>query len=394
MVFIGNTAHTVPYMLKNSDLFDELPEQYHDPAFLDRLHGYIPGWEFEQIRGEMFSSGYGFVVDYLAEVLKFQRDIDYSDRFEAYFELSPDISTRDRDGILKTFSGLMKLIHPTGEATQAEVEALLRAAIEGRKRVKDQLIRIDTTMTPVRFAYKGKDGEWRPVTTLEESEYPELYYRDGDHPEAEGDAEDLLAPTSTPAKTATPSGTPQSRGRTDASAAPTAATAAPARPVAKPGHIALQDGRRGITYDRLFGPYLIGATQIAIVDPYVRKPYQARNLMEFLETVAKATSRDQEVQVHLTTKLDEDAEGAKKQLSSLEAVRTGAAVAGINFDYDFSDTIHDRSIVTNTGWRIILGRGLDIYQPFDTSWFDLRLRQQAFRQVKEFSITYIHDDSE
>ena len=73
MVFVGNTSHTVPYMLKNSDLFDELPESYHDSAYLDRLHHYIPGWEVDTIRGEMFSNGYGFVVDYIAEVLKSMR---------------------------------------------------------------------------------------------------------------------------------------------------------------------------------------------------------------------------------------------------------------------------------------------------------------------------------
>ena len=60
-------------MLKHSDLFDELPESYHDSAYLDRLHHYIPGWEVDTIRGEMFSNGYGFVVDYIAEVLKSMR---------------------------------------------------------------------------------------------------------------------------------------------------------------------------------------------------------------------------------------------------------------------------------------------------------------------------------
>ena len=104
MVFVGNTSHNVPYMLKNSDLFEELPAQYHDPAFLDRVHFYLPGWEFEQIRSEMFTSGFGFVVDYLAEILHNLRDVDYSDRFEKYFELSPTLSTRDKDGIRKTFS--------------------------------------------------------------------------------------------------------------------------------------------------------------------------------------------------------------------------------------------------------------------------------------------------
>jgi ATP-dependent Lon protease len=79
---------------------------------------------------------------------------------------------------------------------------------------------------------------------------------------------------------------------------------------------------------------------------------------------------------------------ARKQLDSLETIRTSALVAGIDFDYEFSETMHDRSIHADTGWLIILGRGLDVFQPFDTSWLDLRLRQQRYRQVKEFEITY------
>jgi ATP-dependent Lon protease len=77
MTFVGNTQHTVPYMLRHADLFDDLPEQYHDSAFLDRLHFYVPGWEVDIIRGEMFSDGYGFVVDYLAEILRNLRNHDY-----------------------------------------------------------------------------------------------------------------------------------------------------------------------------------------------------------------------------------------------------------------------------------------------------------------------------
>ena len=178
MVFVGNTSHTVPYMLKHSDLFDELPESYHDSAYLDRLHHYIPGWEVDTIRGEMFSNGYGFVVDYIAEVLKSMRSQDYSDRYQQHFTLSSDISTRDRDGIHKTFSGLMKILYPHGEATPEEIEEILRFAIEGRKRVKDQILRIDSTMADVKFGYLDTSGAWHPVTTLEEDEYPAYYHRE------------------------------------------------------------------------------------------------------------------------------------------------------------------------------------------------------------------------
>jgi ATP-dependent Lon protease len=103
MVFVGNTEHTVPYMLKHSDLFDPLPENFHDSAFLDRIHYYIPGWEVDIIRGEMFSSGYGFVVDYLAEILRSLRNHDFSDRYQGHFTLSADISTRDRMASTKRF---------------------------------------------------------------------------------------------------------------------------------------------------------------------------------------------------------------------------------------------------------------------------------------------------
>ena len=177
MVFVGNTDHTVPYMLKHSDLFDPLPAAFHDSAFLDRIHCYIPGWEVDVIRGEMFSTGFGFVVDYLAEILKSLRSHDFSDRYKKYFELSENISTRDRDGINKTFSGLMKILYPQGDASKEEIEYLLRAAVEGRKRVKDQLLRIDSTYPEVCFSYIEKGGIEKQIHTLEEDEHPNQYHR-------------------------------------------------------------------------------------------------------------------------------------------------------------------------------------------------------------------------
>jgi len=158
MVFVGNTQHTLPYMLKHTDLFDDLPEQFHDSAFLDRIHFYLPGWEVDIIRGEMFTVGYGFVVDYLAEVFRNLRELDYSQKYTGRFELFSDISTRDKDGVQKTFSGMMKLLFPHGEANEEEVDELIDFAIEGRKRVKDQLMRIDPTYSPVKFGYQNLTG--------------------------------------------------------------------------------------------------------------------------------------------------------------------------------------------------------------------------------------------
>ena len=254
MVFVGNTSHNVPYMLKHSDLFDELPEAYHDSAYLDRLHFYIPGWEVDTIRSEMFSAGYGFVVDYIAEVLRSMRNTDYSDRYQQHFTLGSDISTRDRDGIHKTFSGLMKLIYPDGKATPAEIEELLRFAIEGRKRVKDQILRIDTTMAAVNFGYSDTTGTWHGVITLEEDEYPDYYQARS--PQADDAASTAEADTADTEPT-------------------TAIQPSDERaPQLFEGHREFQENQRGVSYEALLMPYLRGASDITIVDPYIRLPHQ------------------------------------------------------------------------------------------------------------------------
>ncbi len=165
-------------MIMHSNLFEQVPPQYYDSAFLDRLHFYIPGWEIEILRNEMFSEGYGFVVDYLAEILKKLRDFDYSQKFTEDFELFSDITTRDRDRIKKTFSGLMKILYPDGQAPKEDIEIILEFAIEGRKRIKDQMMRIDTTYPQVTFGYISQaDDTEVSVTTSEEKELPDHYYK-------------------------------------------------------------------------------------------------------------------------------------------------------------------------------------------------------------------------
>lgn len=379
MVFIGNTSHTVPFMLKNSDLFDELPESYHDPAFLDRLHHYIPGWEVDVIRGEMFSEGYGFVVDYIAEVLKSMRSQDYSDRYQQHFTLSPDISTRDRDGIHKTFSGLMKILYPGGEATKEEIEEILRFAIEGRKRVKDQILRIDSTMAEVKFGYLDTEGAWHAVATLEEDEYPTYYHRG--RPHGDGEAEEF--PTDTD---------PLNVGNASTR---TAVTAAPEpEPELFAGHHDYPAGQRGVSFDSILIPYLRGATGITVVDPYVRMYHQARNLMELIEGIARGKDPADEVTLKLVTvENQESPEKVQRQLEFLLQIKKSAGVLGIVFEVELVEptAIHDRSITTDTGWKILLGRGLDIYQRMSDSPFDLATRYQKYREVKSFGVTYLRE---
>ena len=368
MVFVGNTQHTVPYMLKHSDLFCDLPDKFYDSAFLDRIHFYIPGWEVDIIRGEMFSNGYGFVVDYLAEILRSLRNHDYSDQYKEHFSLSSEISTRDRDGINKTFSGLMKILFPHRSATKEEVEELLRFAIEGRKRVKDQLMRIDSTYGNVRFTYINADGQSQSVTTLEEEEYKSYYHKTL----AESADEEILE--------AAPPSVPQNSSE----------TLAPAEFKLKEKHLTFQENQKGLSYDMLFGPYLKGATSIMVTDPYIRLFYQMRNFMEFLETVVKNRAPDEEVSVHLVTVEDEFK--GEQQKENFEKMKESASAVGVNFTWEFdtAGTIHARHIVTDHGWKISLDRGLDIFQHYEMNdAFTFANRLQQYRPCKAFEITFI-----
>ena len=369
MVFVGNTQHTLPYMLKHTDLFDDLPEAYHDSAFLDRLHSYIPGWEVDIIRGEMFSEGYGFVVDYLAEILRTLRNHDFSQLYADHFELLSDISTRDRDAVNKTFSGLMKILFPHREATEAEIEEILRFSIEGRKRIKDQLLRIDQTYETVRFGFtRAGQKKVNLVQTIEEKQYPQHYHQD-----RPGEMEEEEPPKI------------QEEGELS-NGSPSKAR------IPKEQHLVFQENRRGVSYDDLFGPHLKGAGKITITDPYIRLFYQTRNLMEFLETVAKFKSDDEEIEIHLLTVEDEFKGDRQKEY--LTEMQKSIWAAGIRFDWEFDKTnsLHARHIITDTGWKIMLDRGLDIFQHYDMNQaFSINNRVQKYRSCKAFEITYLKE---
>ncbi len=139
MVFVGNINQPVEMLTRTSTLFHPLPEDLQDMAFIDRLHFYLPGWEMPKLQPEFFTDHYGFVVDYLAEAMRELRRRNYTDVFDRYFSLGGHLNTRDARAVRRTVSGLVKLLHPAGDPSKDEVEEYLTLALEGRRRVKEQL---------------------------------------------------------------------------------------------------------------------------------------------------------------------------------------------------------------------------------------------------------------
>ena len=376
MVFMGNTRHSVAYMLKHAHFFEELPDKYIDPAFLDRIHAYNPGWEVSPIQNELFTAGYGLIVDYLAEILRHLRSEDFSQLYRKHIELSADLTTRDRDGIQKTFSGLVKLLHPSGQCSVEEERELLHFAIECRKRVKDHILQLDDTFEAKRFSYKRLEGGQEiAVKTAEEEQYPNLA---------------IVRPPSAPASS--DSVEPAATGIPETS--PPASTEGSAtRPAAERlrsgEHVVVPENVKGYSYRRLFAPHLAGARKITICDPYIRTFWQIRNCLEFLQLVNALTPEGEEVQVHLITQSDRElCVQQDENLKHLVQTMGGSKVT-FSFDYDNRPTFHARSIQTDTGWKISLDRGLDLFQRYDMNALSLAAADQTERLTKGCEITYL-----
>lgn len=148
MVFEGNINDSVANMLKTTHLFDPFPPEFNnDSAFFDRIHCYLPGWEIPKMRSDLICERYSLITDCLGEFLHAMRRRDFTHHIDRHFRLNSDFNRRDEIGVRKTFSGLAKLIFPDGKMDREDVRMLLEYAIEGRRRVKEQL----KTMAGIEF---------------------------------------------------------------------------------------------------------------------------------------------------------------------------------------------------------------------------------------------------
>lgn len=371
MVFMGNTKKSVAYMLKHSHFFEPLPDKYIDSAFLDRIHAYNPGWEVSPVRHELFTNGYGFIVDYLAEVLKHLRTEDFTGAYKEHFEITSEVSTRDQTGFEKTFSGMMKILYPDGKCTPEEIAELLAFSMESRRRVREHILRIDDTFKRHDFIYRPlSGGAFVTVLTSEEVQYP-TFAGPRIQPAADGES-----------------------GSATHADIPSADEPSPARPPTtvadepQPDHVVIPENTKGWSYRRLFAKHLTGARSITICDPYIRMFFQARNLMEFLQMVHELVPEGDEVAVHLKTQSDMDScVKQEENLNQLADSFTGSRVA-FSWEFDHSPNFHARNITTDTGWKITIDRGMDIFQKYETGPFSLEQAMQEARLTRGAEITY------
>ena len=369
MVFVGNTKHTVPYMLRSSHLFESIPTSFIKGAFLDRIHLYNPGWEIKMLKKDSFSKGYGLITDYIAAVLHELRNDDRTAVLKEYAKFDGSLSERDHLAIRKTFSGMMKLIYPDGKMTDEEAYELIDFAAESRKRVKDQLYVIDETFKaePAKFEYLNvKTGATVVVKTLEQIENDFLPEHEREAmPEEEPENE---LPTEEPGgePSETPAETP--RGKRLASK-----------------YIEIRANQKNVSYERLFGDYFETAQHIVITDPYIRQGFQIDNLIELIQTI-RDCCLSEEISIELHTQNNDDS--IPEMIDTFDDLAAELENYGVEFTYAF-DADHDRFIKLDNGWKILLSRGLDIFDKY--SRFSMSNKRQENRRCREFSVTFIQE---
>ncbi len=325
-------------LYETNGIFRELPLALQESAFIDRIHGLLEGWFMPRVTRHTPAKGLGLKGDFFSEVLhELRSDLRYSDYVSHSLRLKDCEDMRDRKAIARIAEGYLKLLFPDLQLTDEEfMDYCVNPAVRLRQQVRDELAKIDLEYKWITIRSERPDE----FQTIHPSSLPEV-----------GEANEI---------------DPFSLNR-------------------KPIEMTLDisEGQKGVSYARLFGPYLRGAKRVKLVDPYIRFDYQIHNFVNFCECLASAEG---DVDVELVTSaggLDKEVELAEK----LEEVQASLEQDRISMTYSFDSSRHDRWIESDTGWRINLGRGLDIFQKPEGR-FSLGFVDQSRRACKATTVSY------
>lgn len=383
--FVGNFDLNIPRIVNSydHDLLVTLPEAF-DLAVIDRIYNYIPGWEIPKIDDSAYNNNFGLITDYMSEALHylFVHDSDYVGVVNSKLKKGDNIEGRDNRALLKTISGFIKLLFPTGQPTDEEFDEIVEYAIEGRRRVKEQLNKRkpDEEYARINMSYINKDGQ-KVVVYCPESKYSiatQNPRKDANIPVLTEPAHDNVVtipvtaniePEITPNHVLSDT-VPGSETVEDGSL--------------KEKTVDVQYGDTGYGYDDLFAKDLKGASIVMLEEPYLTHGFQMANLVRFVELLVKIG--DCKV-FRLVTKPGETPEESTLISDSLQRLKNtldDMEDVSMTFEYEFDENSHDRYVRTSNNWDITLGRGLHFYQNlnpnkdsrnfFQMGTYDLSLR--------------------
>jgi ATP-dependent Lon protease len=173
VMMVGNFDVDVQHQQRVGHLFGPMPpEMRDDTALMDRIHAYIPGWDFPKIQPKQhLTDHFGLVSDFLSECWHRLRDQSRVNRLQGRVHYGGALSGRDTNGVNKSVSGLLKLLFPNPDMPidDADLEWAVKLGMEARRRVKEQQKRIGSAeFRNTQFSFSiGDGGVERFVSTPE-----------------------------------------------------------------------------------------------------------------------------------------------------------------------------------------------------------------------------------
>lgn len=382
LAFVGNIDLSIEQIVNSTvyDLFQPLPPQF-DLAVMDRFACYLPGWEMPKNSSEFLTSNYGFITDYLAEA--FHYAFKHTNRYEEVnkrIRLGKSVEGRDEKGIKKTICAFLKMLHPSGTATDEEFEEYVAYAVECRRRVKEQMNKrkTDDEFAMINLSYITREGE-EVVVFCPESKNAQATQRpsrrtidepfDTQEPIIRNVAIKASPPVTEPGQGNEPE---------DSVSQPVPAVLETGQ---KEQHFTILYGDTGYCYESIVGPYLNAVKEVVVEDPYIRITHQIQNFVRFCETLLKAPAIKK---ITLVTSSDSKAQ-QDDTLDKLEELRQSLLELDVVLEITFNPNLHDREIRLDNGWIIKIGRGLDFYQK-PGSWFEVGSNDLSLRKCLETKV--------
>jgi ATP-dependent Lon protease len=395
MAFVGNIDHSIEQIVRSSeyDLFLPLPKEF-DLAIMDRFACYLPGWEIPKNTSAYLTNNYGFITDYLAEAFHYQ--LKHQNKYEAVnhrVRLGKAIEGRDEISIKKTLCAFLKILHPVEDPTDKEFEEYVAYAVESRRRIKEQMNKRkpDDEFANIDLSFFSADGKEVIVFCPESknaraTQQPKRKQLDVDFGEQDTDT-----PETAPAES---SKSPKVESETKIpSVAVPDHVIDPDEPENQPEtelqeqHYTIFYGDTGFSYETIIGPYLKGAKEITVEDPYIRVTHQIQNFIRLCETIVK---RPAIRKINLITSYD-DKTIISEMRDNLEELKQSLLEIDIILDIKLDANLHDREIRIDNGWIIKIGRGLDFYQK-PHSWFEIGVNDLSLRKCLETKVDIFQID--
>ncbi|MCB9093207.1 MAG: BREX system Lon protease-like protein BrxL [Halobacteriovoraceae bacterium] len=341
---------------EDQGLFKVFPNFLRETAFIDRFSGLLPGWDLPRITKSTPSKYLGLKGDIFGEILhKLRHNISFRDYVKTHMELKGSEDMRDSKAIEAGASGLMKVLFPHQEVGEEEFyQYCVNPVVEYRQRVKDELCKLDREYTPV--SIQSKIPSSFQITHIKPSFFGGKI-TESQTANHENVKENINQPRTTQDDPYSPDRDPTE------------------------GTIHINEDETGWSYERIFYPYLKEAKEIHCIDPHLKWEYQIRNFLEFCEMLG---GKMEPVKLHLVTSYD-NLEQKELNAKKFAAIAKNLENHNITFEVEFDRSQHDRSIETDDGWRIIPGRGLDIFQKPE---YDLHQGEQIKRKCRKSTIDF------